>query len=167
MADLGHNWTAKEMNRRTRIMLGRVSKRAQLQARRLAPRGRGDLMRSIRGRVDGHEAAHLASTSPYAAIAEYGGTIRPKKGRYLAIPLRGQRHGPRSEPGLFVRMAKSGHPLLARRIGRSIEPRFALRRFVERKPGRFMRPAFEAMRKAAREQAADEMRQMVKAGVPR
>lgn len=53
----------------------------------------GDLLKSFHHRESGEALndlrSHLYTTSKYAAIHEFGGTIRPKKGNFLAIPLKG------------------------------------------------------------------------------
>ena len=152
-------WTVRNVREIRRRSLRKAVREGTALARRLAPRDSGDLRRSISGRVD-EDAGHLVTTSPYGMMAEYGGTIRPRKGSYLAIPLRGQKHGPLSESGLFVRLAQSGHPYLARRVGDAIEPRYALRRAVHRKGGRFMARGFAKMRRRAREESARELRRL-------
>jgi phage gpG-like protein len=53
----------------------------------------GDLRRSFLHRETGEVLAnlesHLFTTSKYAAIHEFGGTIRPKSAKMLAIPIKG------------------------------------------------------------------------------
>jgi len=58
--------------------------------------------------------------SVYAAIHEFGRTIRPKKARALAIPVNAaarQAKSPRDLPGLFMVKRPGRPPLLARSIG--------------------------------------------------
>lgn len=53
----------------------------------------GDLRRSFQHRESGEDLSnlesHLYTTSKYAAIHEFGGTIRPKNAKMLAIPIKG------------------------------------------------------------------------------
>ena len=44
----------------------------------------------------------------YAAIHEFGGTIRPKTSQYLAIPAKGVKGSPRDFADTFVRESKTG-----------------------------------------------------------
>jgi phage gpG-like protein len=52
----------------------------------------GDLARSFKTKIRGHGLkdleAHFITHSKYARIHEYGGTIKPIKGKYLTIPIR-------------------------------------------------------------------------------
>lgn len=89
----------------------------------------------------------------YARIQEYGGTIKPKKAKFLAIPLNAvktaagvARFSPREAaaagyPHTFVR---SG--VLFGKQGDQVVPLFALRRSVTLPARPYMRPALEAMR---------------------
>lgn len=82
---------------------------------RLAVRS-GLLRNSIRAevrQVEGGGELALSASPIYARIQEEGGTIRPKRGRYLAIPLRGAAPGDRA--GAFVFTSASGRKFLARR----------------------------------------------------
>ena len=45
---------------------------------------RGDLLNSVRGEHDDQSASVIEST-PYAAIHNFGGVIRPKKGKALKV----------------------------------------------------------------------------------
>lgn len=84
---------------------------------RLAVRS-GLLRNSIRAevrQVEGGGELALSASPIYARIQEEGGTIRPKRGRYLAIPLRGAVPGDRAGAGAFVFTSASGRKFLARR----------------------------------------------------
>jgi hypothetical protein len=77
------------------------------------------------------------STSKYARIQELGGTVVPKKGKYLAIPLPAARTaagvargGPRSFPNTFFRKSKAGNLLLFQRQGKKSVPLFVLKQWV-------------------------------------
>jgi hypothetical protein len=100
----------------------------------------GRLRNSIQGTLevtdDGFEVVLAAGRTRstqlrYAAIQELGGTVRPKNGQMLAIPLpaaktaagvvRGEFSrvgGLRSVPGLFVITSRHGNKLLCRSVGK-------------------------------------------------
>ena len=136
-------------------------------ARRAVTRSSGALLASISTRMSRASArtlaAHLTSNAPHASVTEYGGSIKAKSG-YLAIPLQGQKRGPNAEDGLFVRLARSGHPFLARRLGDGIEPRFALRKVVKRSGTGGMAKGFRAMAAKVREEATQELIDLISLG---
>lgn len=75
----------------------------------------------------------IGSRLPYAGIHNRGGTVRPRKGKYLAIPLvpplnptEGREGNPRKFPNTFVKRSKAGNLLIFRRNGKGIEPIFLL-----------------------------------------
>ena len=74
----------------------------------------------------------------YAAIHEYGGTIRPKRAKWLAIPLKGAltargvaRGGPRDFKNTFFAMSKNGNLIMFSKSMGSIIPLFALKKEVK------------------------------------
>lgn len=88
----------------------------------------------------------------YLRIHEYGGTIRPKRAKYLAIPLpealdsRGvpKRRGPRDWKNTFVAKSKKGNLLIFQKRGKDIVPLYALKSEV-RIPARLgMKKTLEA-----------------------
>jgi hypothetical protein len=84
------------------------------------------LMTAEDGLGAGQIGAKATSTLEYAAIQERGGTIRPRSGRFLAVPVKGQkfpegkwpRHFARGELKLIPR--KTGFSLLVKEIGKDI-----------------------------------------------
>ena len=105
----------------------------------------------------------------YAALHEYGGTITPKNGQYLAIPLgaaktkRGVgRGGPRDYgDDLIVIRSKRGNLLLVRRpMGKAvgIEPLFVLVKSVKIKARPSLRPAVNRVRAVTEHLAAAAVR---------
>lgn len=81
------------------------------------------------GLVDGSFKNNL----PYAAIHEFGGTIKPKKGTYLSIPLDHvktaggvARGGPRDYPDLVFVQTGKNNPILFDTAGNQFEPAFVL-----------------------------------------
>lgn len=99
---------------------------------------------------------------PYAAIHEHGGTILPKRGRFLAIPmgpaLKGGKNGganmwPRDIPDLtFVSIRGGAQAMLVRRMGKGkragFVPWFHLVRSVNMPARPYLRPAVDAARPA-------------------
>lgn len=77
--------------RRSHRRLDREMQRTRLRAPGLNRRT-GRLAQSFTGEVAGATIGSLVmrygTNVPYAKIHEYGGTVRPKKGRYLTIPLK-------------------------------------------------------------------------------
>lgn len=96
---------------------------------------------------------------PYAAIHEHGGVIRPKRGRFLAIPmgpaLKGGREGgagmwPRDIPGLrFIPIKGGAQGMLVKRMGKGknagFVPWFHLVRQVRMPKRPYLAPAVETV----------------------
>ena len=83
------------------------------------------------------------TTSPYARIHEYGGTVRPKRSKYLAIPLAAaktaggdSRGGPRSFTNTFFARSKAGNLILFQNQGSKKKPLplFVMKKQVTLKP---------------------------------
>jgi phage gpG-like protein len=85
----------------------------------------------------------------YANIHEVGGVIRPKRGKYLAIPLKGaltssgsQLRGgamsARDFPNTFIRRGKSGNPIIFQKRGKGVIPLFVLKKSVTIPARRYM-----------------------------
>lgn len=82
----------------------------------------------------------------YARIQEFGGLIKPKRGKYLAIPLAAAKTGagvpryasPRDVPDLVFLRSKKGNPILAKKVGKGkrarLVPMFVLVTSVTLKP---------------------------------
>jgi len=93
----------------------------------------------------------------YAALQEYGGTVRPKRGRYLAWPWPGgpaetpagvpRYHSPRDVPGLRFVLTNHGNGLLVKDAGRGQTARteiwYILSRKVTIPEHRYMRDAVQ------------------------
>ena len=161
-------WVAKLERASSRSLPGEIRKamiigaltaerRSKTQATS-APRARtGHLRRSIKAVARGvglDSEIRLSANTPYAGVQEHGGTILPKKGKYLTIPLGAaktaagvSRKGARDYPDLFFIMSKAGKPLLVRKSGDGIEPMFLLVT-SSRVPARpYLAPGIEAARK--------------------
>lgn len=101
---------------------------AWLPLRNRRPRGgnlalmdTGKLRASISGRAEGTDSIVVGTNIQYAAIHQFGGIIRPRRGRMLAIPL-------------TVEAQRAGSP---RRFQRPLSPRVRGNRgvLVEQTPG--------------------------------
>jgi hypothetical protein len=141
--------------------------KSELMAR---TRGSGGLSRSFKpvlmtagdGLDAGQIGAKATSTLEYAAIQERGGTIRPRSGKFLAVPVKGRRitagkwprHFAKGElkliprkgrPSLLVKeigrdivIARRGRNRLTKRVVKRIELMFTLQPRVEIKPQRYV-----------------------------
>lgn len=81
------------------------------------------------------------TTSPYARIQEFGGTVTPKKSQFLTIPLAGARTGAgatrggaRSFPNTFFAKSRAGNLLMFQKQGKKIVPLFVLKKSVSIPP---------------------------------
>lgn len=80
--------------------------------------------------------------APGARINEYGGTIRPSEGSYLFVPLPAalkadgtpKKLNPRQWRDTFIAESRNGNLLLFRRVGRKLEPLYALKPQVKIRP---------------------------------
>lgn len=109
---------------------------------------------------------------PYAAIHEHGGTIYPKRGRFLAIPmgpaLKGGKNGgagmwPRDIPDLtFVPIKGGAQGMLVKRMGKgksaSWVPWFHLVRSVRMPRRPYLRPAAEKAAATIPTRIAEQLR---------
>lgn len=86
----------------------------------------GEGLATIRGSIGGNR---------YARIQEYGGTVVPKKAKYLAIPLpaaldsRGVpiKLSPRQWDNTFISKSKAGNLIIFRREGKKVTPLYVLK----------------------------------------
>jgi phage gpG-like protein len=93
----------------------------------------------------------------HAAIHEYGGTIRPKKGKYLAIPI-GTLTGSPQTHELKLRKTGAGNLLLVNASG---TPQYLLRQSVEIPARPYMRPAWDENQEAIQTEVARVARQKI------
>lgn len=119
---------------------------------------RGSIHARVRGSGSGVElrlrAGGRGGNVPYAGVHEYGATIRPRKGQFLAIPLGPARTragvsrfaSPRDVPGLFFVPSRSGGVLVKMGRGKSLTAWFALVRSVRIPARPYLRPALLAVR---------------------
>ncbi len=140
MADTFDAWAPK-LARRLRAMpkaiqktLSRSALVQETEARRLAPRRKGQLQGMIRARMQtgaGAGVVLLSMPAKYAPL-EFGATIRPKRGQWLAVPIQPATvgmPGPRSDTvDLFVLTSRDGRKFLASKTGGGIDLRWRLLR---------------------------------------
>lgn len=151
MADQLHAWappTAAALRDVANVVHATLVERARRwleDARRGAPVDRGDLARSIDAQVTDDHRIAVSMPARYAVV-EDGGTIRPRRGQWLAVPIvpaAALLPGPRSDiGGLFVVVRRDGRRFLASRAGGSIDLRWRLVRDITIRGRGFMREAF-------------------------
>lgn len=126
---------------------GRLIRRIRMQARRSFKNPSGKLGKSFSMRVTKGTPVRLAikSSAKHAGIQDRGGTITAK-GRALAIPLtpRARVTKPRAMPGLFILNKGGDRGLLVQKIGRRVQPQYALRKSVRIKGTGYLQKALRA-----------------------
>ncbi|NMC35298.1 MAG: HK97 gp10 family phage protein [Veillonellaceae bacterium] len=101
---------------------------------------KGHLRRSLTYRV--HKAggvyAEVGTNVVYAAIHEFGGTIRPKRAKALAIPVGDMKGSPRDHAGLWLFKRPGRAPLL---VDQSFNVQYVLKSSVRIPARPYLRPA--------------------------
>lgn len=147
-------------------MVNREAAQALLDAIRENARSRltkdptGALERSFYVEGDPSDELWVASALPYARIHDTGGTIRPKRGKYLAIPLNKAQRGiwPRDYSGkLFFFVSRRGSKLLAERRGSTIDPKYLLKTHVQIQPTNYVRDAIKTSPTEAQRRIASRL----------
>ena len=96
-------------------------------------------------------------TAPYASAQEWGATIRPRRSKYLTVPLRGTPRQPASTfPNTFVRRVHE-KLFLFQKNGKNIRALFVLKKEVKIPKRPFMEPALEKNRDAILETVEREI----------
>lgn len=135
-------------------------------ARRKAPKGRTkQLSESIAAEVtvstrDRCEV-EVGTDIVYAAIQEFGGVIRPRNAKMLAIPLTGGARAagtPRAGGKLRLIKSKNGNLLLIDTAGR---PQWVLKESVTIPAQPYLRPAFDENQARAVKKAGDALKKNV------
>lgn len=101
--------------------------------------GTGMLRNSIKHEMH-YPEAYIGSNVVYARIHELGGTIRPKKGQFLSIPVGDWTDSPRNHPELRYAQSVNGQPYLVTEGG---EVMYILRRQVTLPARPYLSPAME------------------------
>jgi len=89
---------------RTRIRQGKITPKTEKEGNRRTLVNSGNLLNSIQARVE-QNSINIGSNLAYARIHQEGGTIVPKKAKFLAIPLTkaARALNPRDFENTFVR----------------------------------------------------------------
>lgn len=82
----------------------------------------------------------IGTNEDYAAIHEFGGVVRPKNAKYLAIPVGSYTGSPRKYSDLRVLMTSNGNLVL---VDASKKIQYVLKSSVEIPARPYMRPAFD------------------------
>jgi hypothetical protein len=152
-AELLQNWApryAREINRAPLLVqreLDDAALDAEVMAKNLVGKRTRQLMRSIEGRREGYRI-RLSAQGPYAAIQEYGGTVRGRP--FLAVPLTADARAKgraRNDPNLFVIRVR-GRAFLVRREGRRLEFRWLLLPQVTIKAHPYLGPAMDMVNRS-------------------
>ena len=90
----------------------------------------------------------LESKAPYAAIQEHGGVIKPKKAKYLTVPLPAAltpagvlRKEAREYPNAFIQRSRRGNLIIFDQRGNKIVPLFVLKKEVKIPPSHWFSDA--------------------------
>lgn len=120
-----------------------VERRAKQNIRRHHLIDTGALRDSITAEPVSDHLVEIGTAQVYAAIHEFGGTIRPKNSKYLAIPLTGAAKGvpgPRDYPGTLRFIPGQGGGVLVDEAG---DAQYALRTSVTIRARPYLRPAID------------------------
>lgn len=90
--------------------------------------------------------AEVGTNVIHGAIHEFGGTVRAKTAKYLAIPVGNYRGSPRKHPGLKIRITNAGNLVMVDGSGRV---QYVLKPSVTVPAQPFMRPAFDEHKQEA------------------
>ena len=130
---------------------------------RILKRRTGNLARSIQWRtVESKNGISLFVGSgvltggrvPYANILETGGVIRPKRAKWLTIPLRGaltkagatKNPSARDFPNTFIKKSKSGNLIIFQKAKGGIIPLFVLKKSVTIPEKAYLSKTLETMK---------------------
>ena len=62
----------------------------------------------------------------YAALQQFGGTVTPKKGKYLTLPFPGVTGSARQYENVFFRKSKAGNLVMFQKVEKGLRPLFLL-----------------------------------------
>ena len=133
----------------------------------------GALARSFKESLlrEGEEIkGRVLSDLVYAGIQDTGGTIYPRRGRYLAVPLGTQRMNvrwPRDWPKgrLVLIKSKKGNKLLVEIIGKKIQPRYLLKANVTLTGKRYLDTAMDRAQPGVTEILGDHVALHIDRGI--
>jgi HK97 gp10 family phage protein len=90
--------------------------------------------------------AEVGTNAVHAAIHEFGGVVRAKTTKYLAIPVGNYRGSPRKHPGLKLRKTAGGNLIMVDGSGRV---QYVLKTSVTVPAQPYMRPGFDEHKQEA------------------
>lgn len=127
------------------------------------------LSRSIHEEITSTSAewaeGQVGTNLEYAAIHEFGGVIKPKTAKHLAIPVGSYTGSPRTHSDLKVRKTTKGNLVMVDGGGKV---QYVLKKSVEIPARPYMRPAFDEKKIEAQEAMASSFRTVItKAAVER
>ncbi|PKN91104.1 MAG: hypothetical protein CVU44_21035 [Chloroflexi bacterium HGW-Chloroflexi-6] len=99
----------------------------------------------------------IGTNLEYAPIHEYGGTIRAKKGKYLAIPIGGMKDSPVGK-NLHLTKTSGGTLLLVDDGGQA---QYVLKESVTIPARPYLRPAYDANQAKAQEAIGKVLKQLI------
>jgi len=103
-------------------------------------------------------AVEIGTNLEYAAIHEFGGVIKPKNAKYLAIPVGSYKGSPRTHADLKLRKTKKGNLVM---VDASGAVQYVLKASVEIPARPYLRPALDEHRVAAQNEMAEAFKQLV------
>lgn len=100
----------------------------------------------------------IGTNLEYAAIHEFGGTVRAKRGKYLAIPVGSYRDSPTKHPRLKARKTSGGNLVLVSEGG---QVQYVLKKSVDIPARPYMRPAYDELHDRAAKKTADAFKKLI------
>lgn len=121
-----------------------------------------DLSRSINRQISEQSATRAAvdvgTNLEYGAIHEFGGTIKPKNAKYLAIPVGSYTGSPKKYSDLKVKKTGRGNLVL---IDASNRVQYVLKSSVEIPPRPYLRPALDEKGAEAEQEMGEAFKDIV------
>lgn len=103
-------------------------------------------------------AVEIGTNLEYAAIHEFGGTIKPKSAKYLAIPVGSYTGSPRKYGDLRVRKTASGNLVL---VDAGNKVQYVLKSSVEIPARPYLRPALDEHGDEAQKEMGETFKELV------
>lgn len=94
--------------------------------------------------------AEIGTNLEYAALHEFGGVVRPRTAKYLAVPVGDNKGSPRKYPYLKLRKTAGGNLIM---VDASGQVQYVLKKSVTVPAQPYLRPAFDEHK----QEAVDDM----------